>query len=268
MNNFGTLTNQQGDFGSFVANYGTLNNSGTLSVNGSSSAMDNRGTLNNSGTLSLNGNSWMNFGAINNSGTLNSGSSATIYAGGTLNNSGTLNHTSGALENRGQITNSGQFVTFAGAVVTGGGTYTQTAGTTRVDGSMTQGAVNINGGVLQGVGTITAPVTNNGGILAPGNSPGTLTIVGNYTQTALGTFQAEIGGLTAGTQHELLAIFGTATLAGTLNVLLYDLGSGIFSPARRRYVRHPYRGRHHRQLYHSFARGPWCGTLMAGVLPA
>jgi hypothetical protein len=35
-----------------------------------------------------------------------------------------------------------------------------------------------------------------GGTISPGNSPGILTIDGNYTQTSSGVYDAEIAGLT------------------------------------------------------------------------
>ncbi len=62
---------------------------------------------------------------------------------------------------------------------------------------------------------------------------GILTVNGNYTQTAAGTLQIQLGGLTAarqpGTDYDQLKVTGTATLAGTLQLLslptLVDLGS-------------------------------------------
>ena len=47
---------------------------------------------------------------------------------------------------------------------------------------------------------------------------GLLSISGNYEQTSAGTLDMEIGGNTAGIQFDKLAISGSATLAGTLNV--------------------------------------------------
>src|SRR5262249_24757773 len=55
-------------------------------------------------------------------------------------------------------------------------------------------------------------------IVSPGNSPGTLTVAGNYTQTTGGTLRIEIAGL-GPTEHDLLAINGTANLSGTLQVV-------------------------------------------------
>jgi hypothetical protein len=78
------------------------------------------------------------------------------------------------------------------------------------------------GGTLKGVGTIQGNVNNSGGTVAPGASPGTLTITGNYTQGASGTLDMEIGGLTAGTQYDQLVVQGSTSLAGTLNTTLVN----------------------------------------------
>src|SRR5262249_10277135 len=77
--------------------------------------------------------------------------------------------------------------------------------------------VDIQGGTLRGSGTINSNVTNAGQV-SPGTSPAILSIVGNYTQTAAGILNIEIGGTTPGSQHDRLTVSGTAALAGTLNV--------------------------------------------------
>ena len=81
----------------------------------------------------------------------------------------------------------------------------------------------LQGGSVAGNGTITASVTNSGGTLTPGTSPGSITIDGNYVQTdgtpPSGEFSVEIGGLTPVTQYDQVTITGanhSATLAGTL----------------------------------------------------
>ena len=55
-----------------------------------------------------------------------------------------------------------------------------------------------------------------------GNSPGTLTIDGDYSQTGSGQLLIEIAGIAPGL-FDLLLVSGTVTLGGTLNVDL--LGS-------------------------------------------
>jgi fibronectin-binding autotransporter adhesin len=81
------------------------------------------------------------------------------------------------------------------------------------------GAFNWTGGTLH-VGTFNGNLVNQGGKLAPGHSPGTTTVSGNYTQNA-GTLEIEIGGTSAG-QADKLIITGTATLGGALNVAVIN----------------------------------------------
>jgi len=57
----------------------------------------------------------------------------------------------------------------------------------------------------------------NGGTVGPGNSPGTLHLGGTYSQSGGGKLEIE---LAPGGGHDELAVAGTATLAGTLSVLL------------------------------------------------
>ena len=82
--------------------------------------------------------------------------------------------------------------------------------------------IDLNGGQLIGNGTITGPVRNNGGSVAPGFSPGKITIEGNYTQGADGVLNMEIGGNTPGSGYDQLRVIGTATLGGTLNLKLIN----------------------------------------------
>lgn len=55
----------------------------------------------------------------------------------------------------------------------------------------------------------------NQGTLAPGNSIGRIDVIGNYDQTATGILQSEFD---ASGASDLLAVTGTATLAGTLDL--------------------------------------------------
>jgi hypothetical protein len=96
-------------------------------------------------------------------------------------------------------------------------------------GSIHTTAVFLDRGSLAGVGTLQGDV-NNGGLVNPGNSPGTLIIDGDYTQTLDGALKIELGGLLAGSEYDVLNVSGTASLGGSLNVSLIDLGSGLFAP--------------------------------------
>lgn len=72
-----------------------------------------------------------------------------------------------------------------------------------------------NTGRLTGVGTVGGSVDNQTGTVAPGASPGTLSVNGNYSQGAGGTLEIEVEGTGAG-QFDKLAVGGSATLGGTL----------------------------------------------------
>jgi hypothetical protein len=87
--------------------------------------------------------------------------------------------------------------------------------------AITGADVTINaGGTLAGSGTIDANVINSGTV-SPGSptGTGTLTINGNYTQTAGGVLDA---GLESPKAIDQVMISGLATLAGALNVALLD----------------------------------------------
>lgn len=118
----------------------------------------------------------------------------------------------------------------------GGSSYIASTGV--LEGSalnVTGGVVSFNGvqegastfvgiqGTLKGIGTLGS--TRVEGIIAPGNSIGTLTINGDYVQTATGVYQAE---LAPGSRSDVLRVTGTATLDGTLKALpeagVYYLG--------------------------------------------
>jgi hypothetical protein len=98
--------------------------------------------------------------------------------------------------------------------------YTQTAGTTMVDGVLTASrGVTIQGGKLFGNGTIASTLVSSGSVTAGDSaakagklSPST------YTQNSGGSLNVQIGGLTAGTQYSQLAVANGVSLNGTLNI--------------------------------------------------
>jgi T5SS/PEP-CTERM-associated repeat protein len=102
-----------------------------------------------------------------------------------------------------------------GTVKLEGGTFTTSA----IKFQGTGGQFNWTSGTLH-VGTYNGNLVNSAGVLAPGQSAGTTTVTGNFTQQAAGILQIEIGGITAGTQFDTLAVTGTANLGGTLQVEL------------------------------------------------
>ncbi len=70
---------------------------------------------------------------------------------------------------------------------------------------------------MSGSGAILGDV-QNGGLIAPGQSPGAIIIQGQYTQTVSGTLGMEVG-IAA---HDILTITNGAVLTGTLQITLLE----------------------------------------------
>jgi hypothetical protein len=179
-----------------------------------------------------------NGGLFENNGSLtHDGGTTTIDVGGVLLNNSQINQNDGAISvlSGGQLSNDNLIVinggtvdVSAGGAINGIGITTQNGGTLRVNGEMIQTGFNgfvpngltINGGTLEGTGTVRANVANIGGTVGPGNSPGTLTVDGNYAQGPGGTLAMEIASLLS---FDVLDISGSATLDGILD-LTVDAG--------------------------------------------
>jgi autotransporter-associated beta strand protein len=87
-----------------------------------------------------------------------------------------------------------------------------------------------SGATLGGNATVAALTVLSGGFVTPGNSSGTLTVIGNYIQA--GTYTAEIDGLTPGTLHDQINVTGSVDITdGSLSTVFtgsYSLGDMIF----------------------------------------
>ncbi len=141
---------------------------------------------------------------------------------GTISNSGTLRKRSANTTSVGvPILNDGLVEIDAGILLSRAA-YIQSAGTTRMfEGTLQASpAVMINGGRLEGNGTIGGALVN-GAIVSPGASPGRIAVHGDYVQTAAGTLAVEIAG-TAVSQYDRLIVSGSATLAGGLTLTRLD----------------------------------------------
>ncbi len=165
--------------------------------------------------------------ALNGNLNINSGS---FSAGGGTGNLTVNNLTLGSAAggNAGH-TQTGGSVTVSNTMTLGNaasstGTYNLQGGTLTagIIDTMNAGTASFNftGGTLA-VGTFIGNLTNNGGILAPGASPGTTMVQGDYTQGAAGALSIELGGTGAGL-FDVLAVSGTATLAGTLDAAFWN----------------------------------------------
>lgn len=108
----------------------------------------------------------------------------------------------------------------------GGGTWTLTGASTStgltsvfggsllVNGSI-QGDLHVLSGILGGSGVIHGNVVNKA-LVSPGNSPGKLTIGGNYSQTSTGSLLIQLASRTVADQ---LVVGGAANLDGSLQVV-------------------------------------------------
>ncbi|MEI9924492.1 MAG: LamG-like jellyroll fold domain-containing protein [Bradyrhizobium sp.] len=104
-----------------------------------------------------------------------------------------------------------------------GGNNGVIAGTGPVWVTNRNGSVSLQGGTLSGSGDVAADLTNAAQINVGGTgTAGGLVVTGNYTQTATGVLNIEVGGTVAATQFDQLQIDGVATLAGTLNISLIN----------------------------------------------
>jgi T5SS/PEP-CTERM-associated repeat protein len=166
-----------------------------------------------SGTVTINGTGsrWSN--------------SDSLYVGGSSSSaggSGVVN-----IQNGGQVDVANSLMVYGeGTVNLSGGSL----GADTMDITSTGAQFNFTGGTLA-VDTFNGNLVNEGGTLAPGHSTGLTTVNGNYSQDINSTLAIEIGGLIAGSEYDVLDVTGIASLAGILDIDLYDLGSGLFEPA-------------------------------------
>ncbi|HWL32596.1 MAG TPA: Calx-beta domain-containing protein [Gaiellaceae bacterium] len=119
--------------------------------------------------------------------------------------------------------NHGRLALGRDSAFTSTGNYEQAAGSTLLQAATsaltaTGAVVSVTGGSLAGIGTAGPAVTASGGEVAPGLSAGVLRASGSYAQTASGALRVEIGGHTAGTDFDQLAVTGAAALNGTLRI--------------------------------------------------
>lgn len=233
LNVSGTVTWTAG----ILAGAGTTRANGGLSISGASTkALTTGRTLLNSALATWTGSGPISLRPgcqIDNTGTwdVQTDADLTTVGGGTalIANTGLFRKSAGVgtTDVQRAFANGGTVEALAGTLLYSAG-YSQTAGSTLVNGGTLQSTTNLDilGGTLRGVGSVNAAVVSSG-LVAPGLSAGLLNVGGNYTQTATGSYGVEIGGLAPGTQHDRMAVTGSAGLAGTLNVSLI----GGFNPA-------------------------------------
>ena len=211
---------------------------GTVSLQ-SGGTLQNEGTILGAVILAGTGSKLINTGAIQGSVTFgNLANTVELFTGGAIRgdlNLGTNNGSSIILDGSGTESLS-QAV--AGTISSAGSLTKQGAGTWRVDKdfnapvstNVLAGILSVNktlsspmvtvqnGATLAGSGFINGSVTMFGSI-SPGNSPGTLTINGNFSQGPSGIFNEEIA---SATNYDRLVVSGHANLDGTLRLTLLN----------------------------------------------
>lgn len=125
-------------------------------------------------------------------------------------------------------------------ILTGENTYeggtSIVGGILSVNGSVSSQVLVGEGGTLRGTGLVDAPLLV-AGRLAPGNSPGTLSVTGPVALSATATFAPDIDGTATGTgagSYSRLLVADTASLAGTLAPVLRGISgdaSNTYTPA-------------------------------------
>jgi T5SS/PEP-CTERM-associated repeat protein len=205
-----------------------LDPTGTVSVKNKGLLTSNGTTLGNpigpstrSGVISVDGadTTWTNSGSLTITNALPVGSTAAANLA--ITNGGKVTNTTASIGSFGRssilVDGAGSSWTSSGAVsMSGVLTVTNNAQVT-ASGLLTVGS----NGKIQGNGTIVGNI-KDGGTVAPGMSPGILSVTGNYTQDSAGILQIELGGLTAGNSYDRLSVTGSDSLAGSLQVSLIN----------------------------------------------
>lgn len=132
------------------------------------------------------------------------GATGTISGDGSLTVNQTTNTTyGGGITGATTLTKQGSGQLILTGNVSTIGQIAATTGTLTVNGSIS-GTVEVNGGTISGIGTIGTLNLNTGGTLAPGQSPGILTV--GTANLLGGTFSVELNGTTVGTQYDQLKV--------------------------------------------------------------
>ncbi|MGR9246877.1 autotransporter family protein [Rhizobium leguminosarum] len=149
------------------------------------------------------------------------GSGSVLLGAPTLTITNANDTFAGVIGGTGGLTVTGGSQTLSG-VNTYTGATTVSGGRLAVNGSITSPVTTSGAGILGGTGTIFGDVTN-AGVVAPGNSIGTLTISGNYIGSG-GTLEIEsvLGDDTSATDRLVV----TGNTSGTTDVKVTNLGGG------------------------------------------
>jgi hypothetical protein len=230
--NSGTISGIQGIQ---LGGDGTITNNPTGSITGlagvailasaGQTTLSNSGTLNGNVTLSSSLNTVQLFTGSRINGNLdlgsNAGSTLIFDGGGTQTFSQAV---TGTVNNGGSLTKQGSGTWIIDTILNAPVSTKLLDGILEVNGSLRSSNVTVQpGATLKGVGNVVGNIFNFG-TLSPGNSPGTLTVNGNFSQGPNGVLNVQIVSLQ---NYSRLAVTGHANLDGTLSL---TLASGFRPP--------------------------------------
>lgn len=125
----------------------------------------------------------------------------------------------------GMLTVSSENGTTAGLL--GGDINVATGATLQVEGGTLTGQVTVgDGGLLDGNGTVGALEVNSGGVVAPGNSPGTIVVNGPVSFNAGSVYQVDV---TPAGAHDLITATGAVTISSDAAVNVVA-APGVYAP--------------------------------------
>jgi len=158
----------------------------------------------------------MTAGSIEGGGTFQLGSKQLTVGSNNLSTtvSGVITDTGG-----GSLVKTGTGILTLSGANTYTGTTTVDAGVLIVNGSIASSSLTTvnSGAVLLGSGTVGSTVVNAGGVLVPGNSPGTMTVAGDLTIQRNAFYVVQVNPLTASRVN----VSGSASLDGTVAAVFF-----------------------------------------------
>ena len=161
-----------------------------------------------------------------NAGTFNISRDDTLGGTGEIRNDGTFIKSGGTglLTINPDFRNEGLFEVASGTVDINGNLFQLTGETRLTGGTVMSNSLVFDGGQVTGSGTLdvgTGAVTFVGGELAPGASPGTITINGDLILTPSSVVAIELGGIST-PNIDFINVTGFASLDGTLNASIIN----------------------------------------------
>ncbi|MFC6447919.1 autotransporter domain-containing protein [Shinella zoogloeoides] len=207
-------------FSPAISGAGTINAlAGTTILTGDSSGFSGSTAIASGATLRVDHGGALGGNVTNSGGIVFNPSGVASYAD-SISGMGTLD-----MAGSGTLNLTGDSSSFTGAT-------TVLAGELKINGSLSGSAVTVaSGGSLSGAGVVGDLVTQSGATVTPGNSPGTLTVSGNYTALTGSTYAAEF--VPSSAISDRIDVSGTATIQNGAVLQALKYGSGVILPGVR-----------------------------------